>query len=170
MSSAGLTCSCMPSASLVKALILLNPPWIILGEHKAAEALRSSSCLAARAVTVHGAVPQVGRLLGDLPCLSPPQEKGFLQCFECGGGLEVLLCQASNGAGGWLMCLTALLQEPVNETRVVWQNGQNMAEPGRGLPPLWVCQVSCVSACLANLLLPFGAQANVCGAYRVGSK
>lgn len=87
----------------------------------------------------------------------PPQEKGFLQRFECGGGLEVPLCQASNGAGGWLTCLTALLQEPVNETWVVWQNGQSITEPGWGLPPLWVCQVSCVSACLANLLLPFGA-------------
>lgn len=88
MSSAGLalqglpccpwTCGCVPAASLGKALILLNPPWMISGECKAAEALRSSLCLAARAGTIHGGVPQAGGLLGDLLYLFfPPKKKAL---------------------------------------------------------------------------------------------
>ena len=99
----------MPAASLGKALVLLNPPWMILGEHKAAEALRSSLCLAARAVTVHGAVPQVGWLRRDLPDLFFPPGKRFsaVLCLSVEWGLEVPLCQASNDAEGWLKCFNS---------------------------------------------------------------
>lgn len=58
-----------PSSLYGKAPILLNPPWMILSGHKAAEALRSSLCLATSAVPVCGAAPQVGWLLGNLTYL-----------------------------------------------------------------------------------------------------
>lgn len=113
MSSAGLalqglpcrpwTCGCVPAASLGKALILLNPPWMISGEHKAVEALRSSLCLAARAMTIPGAVPQAGGLLGDLLYLFSPKKKVFCSTLHVERRLEVPLCQASNSAGGWLI-------------------------------------------------------------------
>jgi len=59
-----------------KTPVLLNPTWMILGEHKADEFFRSSLCPAARAVMDHGAVPQVGQLLQNLSYpFFPPKKK-----------------------------------------------------------------------------------------------
>ena len=79
----------------------------------------------------------------------------------------MLLCQASSGAGGWLECFNSSAARACEGDA---GGVEAWAEPGQGLPPLWVCCLSCASACLGNLLLPFEAQASVCGVLHVGSK